>query len=125
MDASTLLTRQGHRLVQTGASLFVFAALEGFVMPSLPVPRLGLSVHTLSALQGVKLLWFGLLWPRLRVSARNARIAFNGTDSLGTPASDFGRLSSHSVKAEKYRVQTKLPRPRPMHIPSLVALAAP
>lgn len=63
-------------MLQIGVALFVFSALEGFAIPSLPVPRLGLSVHTLSALQGVMLLGLGLLWPRLNLGATTSRIAF-------------------------------------------------
>jgi hydroxylaminobenzene mutase len=76
MPSSTLLARQGHRMLQVGVALFAFAAVEGFVIPILPFPRLGLSVHTLSALQGVMLLGLGLLWPRLKLGAATARIAF-------------------------------------------------
>jgi (hydroxyamino)benzene mutase len=76
MNSSNILSRQGHRLLQIGVALFVFSALEGFVIPSLPVPRLGLSVHTLSDLQGVMLLGLGLLWPRLNLRATTSRIAF-------------------------------------------------
>ncbi len=71
-----MLSRQGHRMLQIGVALFVFTALEGFVIPSLPVPRLGLSVHRLGALQGVMLLGLGLLWPRLRLGAAASRTAF-------------------------------------------------
>ncbi len=71
-----MLSRQSHRMLQTGVALFVFSALEGFAIPSLPVPRLGLSVHTLSALQGVMLLGLGLLWPRLNLGATASLIAF-------------------------------------------------
>jgi hydroxylaminobenzene mutase len=71
-----MLSRQGHRMLQIGVALFVFSALEGFAIPSLPAPRLGLSVHTLSALQGVMLLGLGLLWPRLNLGATASRIAF-------------------------------------------------
>jgi (hydroxyamino)benzene mutase len=63
-------------MLQIGVALFVFSALEGFAIPSLPVPRLGLSVHTLSGLQGVMLLGLGLLWPRLNLGATASRIAF-------------------------------------------------
>ena len=63
-------------MLQIGVALFVFSALEGFVIPSLPVPRLGLSVHTLSAIQGVMLLGLGLLWPRLKLGTAMSRIAF-------------------------------------------------
>ncbi len=76
MNSPNELSRQGHRLVQTGAGLFAFSALEGFVVPALPVPRLGLSVHTLSALQGVMALDLGLVWPRLRLGVAASRTAF-------------------------------------------------
>lgn len=76
MNSPNMLSRQGHRMLQTGVALFLFSALEGFVVESLPFPRLGLSVHTLSALEGVILLALGLLWPRLNLSATASRIAF-------------------------------------------------
>jgi hydroxylaminobenzene mutase len=76
VDASTLLSRQGHRLLQLGIALFLFTSLEGFAVEHFTVPRLGLSVHTLSALQGVMLLALGLLWPRLALGATASRLAF-------------------------------------------------
>jgi hydroxylaminobenzene mutase len=39
-------------------------------------PNLGLSVHRLGALQSVLLLGLGLMWPRLKLGAAAARIAF-------------------------------------------------
>jgi hydroxylaminobenzene mutase len=71
-----MLSRQGHRLLQVGVALFLFVSLEGFAIPYLASPRLGLSVHTLSALQGVLLLALGLVWPRLNLGATTSRIAF-------------------------------------------------
>jgi (hydroxyamino)benzene mutase len=71
-----VLSRQGHRLLQVGVALFLFASLEGFAIPYLAAPRLGLSVHTLSALQGVLLLALGLTWPRLNLGATTSQIAF-------------------------------------------------
>ena len=71
-----MLSRQGHRLLQVGIALFLFSSLEGFAIPYFSVPRLGLSVHTLSALQGVILLTLGLVWPRLNLGATTSRIAF-------------------------------------------------
>lgn len=76
MDTSTVLSRQGQRLLQVGIALFLFTSLEGFAIPYLAAPRLGLSVHTLSALQGVLLLALGLVWPRLNLGATTSRIAF-------------------------------------------------
>ena len=76
MNSSNLLSRQGHRMLQIGIALFVFSGLEGFAIPYLPVPLLGRSVHTLSALQGVMILALGLFWPRLNLGATASRIAF-------------------------------------------------
>lgn len=76
MNPSNILVHQGHRMLQIGVALFIFSSLEGFVIPALPVPRLGLSVHTLSALQGVMLLGLGLLWPRLSLSVPMSGVAF-------------------------------------------------
>jgi len=77
MNASMLRSRQGHRLLQIGVALFIFSSLEGFAIPYLAAPRLALSVHTLSALQGVMLLSLGLVWlGRLNLGAKSSRIAF-------------------------------------------------
>ncbi len=76
MNASNLLSRQGHRLLQTGVALFLFTSFEGFAVPHFTVPNLGRSVHTLSAFSGVLLLTLGLVWPRLNLGATSSRIAF-------------------------------------------------
>jgi (hydroxyamino)benzene mutase len=76
MDSSYVLSRQGHHMLQIGIGHFVFSAVEGFAIPALPSPALGLSVHRLSALQGVMMLTLGLFWPRLRLGATASRIAY-------------------------------------------------
>jgi hydroxylaminobenzene mutase len=76
MDTTALLSRQGRRLLQIGVALLLFTSLEGFAIPYVAAPILGRSVHTLSALLAVLLLAFGLLWPRLRLGAPSARLAF-------------------------------------------------
>lgn len=68
MDTSDWSRRQGHRLLQVGMLLFLFALLVGLVVPSFAVPRLGLSTHLLGILQGIFLMVLGLLWPRLRIT---------------------------------------------------------
>ena len=73
---SALLSRQGHRLLQLGVALFLFTSFEGFVIPLLASPPLGRSVHTLSALLGIMLVAFGLVWPRLNLTPTQARLAF-------------------------------------------------
>jgi hydroxylaminobenzene mutase len=76
MNASQMLPRQGHRLLQIGVALFLFTSLEGFTVPYFAAPNLGRSVHTLSAFSGVLLVALGLLWPRLDLGSAAARIAF-------------------------------------------------
>ena len=76
MDASTLLTRQGQRLLQVGMLLLLYSSVEGFVIPVLASPRIGLSVHTLSAYQGVLLMTQGLLWHRLKLGTGASSVAF-------------------------------------------------
>ena len=76
MDSARILERQGRRLLQVCIGLFLFTSFEGFVVEYFKFPRLGLSVHTLSALSGVMLLAFGSLWPKLSLGSAAARIAF-------------------------------------------------
>jgi len=73
---STILSRQGHRLLQVGSALLLYSFFEGFAIPSLGSPRIGLSVHTVSALQSVLFLALGLVWPRLALAPASARLAF-------------------------------------------------
>ncbi len=76
MNSANMLGRQSHRLLQIGVALLLFSSCEGFVFPNLAAPRLGLSAHTLSALQAVLSLALGLVWPGLifgRATSRNTR----------------------------------------------------
>jgi hydroxylaminobenzene mutase len=76
MDISRLLARQAHWLLQIGMALLVYSSLDGFLIPYLGSPRIGLSVHTLSAYQGVLLLTQGFLWTRLTLGVTASRVAF-------------------------------------------------
>src|SRR5258708_37344360 len=76
MNTTTLLQRQGQRLLQLGIALFLYSSFDGFAIPLLASPRIGLSVHTLSALQGVMLLAIGLVWTKLTLRPRAAQVAF-------------------------------------------------
>src|SRR5262245_50490398 len=74
--SSTALAIQGHRLVQIGAALFLFASFEGFAIPYLAVPNLGRSVHTLSGFVGVLFPAMGPIWPTLKLGTTASRTAF-------------------------------------------------
>jgi (hydroxyamino)benzene mutase len=71
-----ILRSQGRRLLQLGIGLLIFVSLEGFAIPSLASPRLGLSAHSLGGLQSALLLALGLMWPQLALNAFAARTAF-------------------------------------------------
>jgi len=70
------LPHQGQRLLQTGIVFILYASFEGFAIPFVASPRVGLSAHTLGALEGVLLLALGLLWPKLSLRAIASRVAF-------------------------------------------------
>jgi len=54
----------------------LFASLEGFAVPYLRVPRLGLSVHTLSVIEALVALALGLIWPMLSLNGAASTVAF-------------------------------------------------
>ena len=74
MDAPDESLRQGHRLLQAGILLFLFALLVGLAVPRFAVPRLGLSVHLLGIMQGLFLMLTGVLWPQLRLTRATLRV---------------------------------------------------
>ena len=76
MSVTSLLDRQGRRLLQTGVVFLLLLSLEGFAIPSLAAPQLGLSAHKLAGLESVLLLALGLAWPRLRLGAASSQAAF-------------------------------------------------
>ena len=59
-----------------GLTFIFYSSFAGFAIPFLASPRIGLSVHTLSALQGVFLVAVGLLWPKLRLGIAASWAAF-------------------------------------------------
>jgi hypothetical protein len=60
MEISSVLARQGQRLLQIGIGLLLFSALEGFAIPHLGSPRI-------SATTG--LAWLGLVLWGLRMDS--------------------------------------------------------
>lgn len=76
MDTPDGSVRRGHRLLQLGILLFLFALLVGLAVPRFAVPRLGLSAHVLGIMQGIFLMVTGLLWPRLKLTRSMSRAGF-------------------------------------------------
>jgi (hydroxyamino)benzene mutase len=77
MNAASIdLSRQGQRLLQIGVALLLLLSAEGFAIPHLAAPHLGVAAHKLAALQSVLTLALGLVWPKLNLGAATSRIAF-------------------------------------------------
>ena len=76
MNSSTLLLRQGRRLLQVGVGLLLVTSFEGFAIPSLAAPLVGRSAHSLMALLAILLLAMGLLWSKLNLRPSTSLIAF-------------------------------------------------
>jgi hydroxylaminobenzene mutase len=74
MEDDAALHRQGQRLLQVGATLFLVALFVGAAIPTFAVPRLGLATHLLGIAQGTFLLVLGLVWTRLALAPRAARV---------------------------------------------------
>jgi hydroxylaminobenzene mutase len=75
--SNTLLSAQSQRLLQLGIAFILFSSLEGFVIPVFASSRIALSVHSLSALQGIFMLAVGLLWPKLKFGVSASWVAFS------------------------------------------------
>jgi hydroxylaminobenzene mutase len=76
MSPSAPSQRQAHRLLQSGALLFLLALLVGLVIHRFALPRVALSAHLVGLLQGIFLLVVGLLWPQLELGPAASRTAF-------------------------------------------------
>ena len=63
-------------MLQIAIVLILYAAVEGFAIPDVGSPRIGLSEHTLGAMQATLLLGLGLMWPRLTLGLTGSRVAF-------------------------------------------------
>lgn len=72
----SILTRQSQRILQVGVGLLLFTSFQGFAMPYLASPRLGLSLHSLSGLTSAMFLGLGAVWPRLQLGGTSSRLAF-------------------------------------------------
>jgi hydroxylaminobenzene mutase len=58
----------GGRLLQLGIVLFLLGLLTGLAIPTFAMPRMGLASHLQGLMNGIVLMVFGLVWPRLKLS---------------------------------------------------------
>jgi hydroxylaminobenzene mutase len=62
------------RLLRHAFALFLVALIGGLFVPAMPIPRLGLSAHTIGILSAALLLGVGIIWPRLHLSPRQLSV---------------------------------------------------
>ena len=64
------------KLVRHGFILILLALVSGLFVPAMPIPRLGLSAHTIGILSGVLLIGIGAVWPLFALSVRQQKIMY-------------------------------------------------
>ena len=65
-----------HKLIRYGVLLFLLGLITGFVIPIMQNPRMGLSSHLEGVQNGMLLMLFGLIWPKLDLSQRSLTWAY-------------------------------------------------
>lgn len=60
----------GRKLIRYGILLFLLGLLTGFLIPAMKNPRMGLSSHLEGTINGMLLILFGLILPKVRLSNR-------------------------------------------------------
>ncbi len=78
-----LSSELGHKLLIYGVVLLLLGLLTGFAIPAMANPRMGLSSHLEGTLNGMLLILFGLVWPKLNLSNKLLKWSF-GLALFGT-----------------------------------------
>lgn len=65
-----------NKLMWYGVLLLLLGLLTGFAIPALANPRIGLSSHLEGTLNGMLLIIFGLIWPKLNLSEKLLKWGF-------------------------------------------------
>ena len=61
-------TQLGNKLIRYGILLFLLGLLTGLVIPAMRNPRMGLSSHLEGTMNGMLLILFGLILPKVRLT---------------------------------------------------------
>jgi hydroxylaminobenzene mutase len=68
---SNTSSKLDHKLIRYGVLLFLLGLITGVVIPIMQNPRMGLSSHLEGVQNGMLLMLFGLIWPKLDLSQRS------------------------------------------------------
>lgn len=63
-------------IIHHGFVLILLALLSGMFIPIMPIPRLGLSAHTIGILSGVLLIALGAVWSLFVLTARQQKLLY-------------------------------------------------
>jgi len=63
-------------MIRHGFILILIALVSGLLIPVLPIPRLGLSAHTIAILSGVLLIAIGAIWSQLSLSTKQTKVMY-------------------------------------------------
>ena len=67
---------RGHGLFLHGMVLVLAGLLMGAAVQSVANPRMGLSAHTGTVMNGILVIAMGAFWPRLRLSSRQSSLGY-------------------------------------------------
>ena len=68
--------KQANKLIWYGVFLLLLGLLTGFAIPAMANPRMGLSSHLEGTLNGMLLIIFGLVWPKLNLTGKPLKWGF-------------------------------------------------
>jgi hydroxylaminobenzene mutase len=70
------MDHRDNKLITLGIFLFLLGLIVGLIAPALANPRLAVSSHIEGVMNGMFLIILGLIWPRIKVSARLQKVNF-------------------------------------------------
>jgi hydroxylaminobenzene mutase len=76
MERSALMKNQSNRLIYFGVLLFFMGLIVGLIVPVFANPRMGVSSHIEGVLNGMFLIILGLIWNKIKLSAKWFKITF-------------------------------------------------
>lgn len=69
-------SERGNKLIKFGVVLFLLGLITGLFIPIMQNPRMGLSSHLEGTLNGMLLIIFGLIWPKINLTVKVERAGY-------------------------------------------------
>jgi hydroxylaminobenzene mutase len=63
-------------IIRHGFILILIALVSGLFVPAMPIPRLGLSAHTIGILSGVLLIAIGAIWQQFSLPPTQTKVMY-------------------------------------------------